>query len=141
MWTNFLTVLDPFNQQWASDASALIFLLSDTVISGDGDRPEAPSSYNSFDAGAAWLQIALQATAMGYAAHAMAGLDFDKGRVALNIPDRFRLEVGIAIGRRGEPADLPDELRLRETPSGRMPLKDIATRGPYTALPRSIAAE
>ncbi|MEM9231367.1 MAG: nitroreductase family protein [Pseudomonadota bacterium] len=139
-WAEFLSVLDPFNQQWAGEASALVFLLSDRVVPGDANRPEATSNYNSFDAGAAWMQIALQSTSLGYVSHAMAGLDFDKGRSALNVPDRFRLEIGIAVGQQRDPANLPDELRQRETPSDRLPLNRIAVRGPYTGQVDTIAA-
>ncbi|MEM9441831.1 MAG: nitroreductase family protein, partial [Pseudomonadota bacterium] len=101
----------------------------------------AISHYNSFDAGAAWMQIALQATALGYAAHAMAGLIFDKAPEVLNLPERFRLEVGIAIGRRADAARLPDDLQLRELPSGRMPLDQICFQGLFPEHFNVIAAE
>ncbi|MEM1430037.1 MAG: nitroreductase family protein [Pseudomonadota bacterium] len=140
-WPGFVSVLDPFNRQWAKDASALVFLLSDTLISGDADQPAAAARYNSFDAGAAWAQIALQAAAMGYAAHAMAGLEFGRARHLLDVPQRFRLEIGIAIGRRSDPAHLPEALRARETPSGRMPLDRIAFPGPFPRHKATFAAE
>lgn len=140
-WSDFCSLLDPFNQQWAKDASALIFLISDTVMPGDQDRPDAMSGYNSFDAGAAWMQIALQATAFGYAAHAMAGLEFSAAPKVLNLPDRFRLEIGITIGRQSDTARLPDALRLREVPSGRMPLDQISFSGAFPDRLNTIAAE
>jgi len=130
-WQIFLKFLDPENAAWAQNASALIVLLSDTVMPGEGSRPDRPSRTHSFDAGAAWAQIALQATALGYQAHAMAGLDYDAAAHALSIPDRLRVEIAIAIGRRVDPSTLPQDLRDRETPSERLPLRDIAFTGRY----------
>ena len=95
-WHSFHAILDEFNQAWAGDASALVFLVSDSLMPGDGDRPDRPSRYNSLDAGAAWAQMALQATLLGYQAHAMAGMDFEKAREILNVPERFRIEIAIA---------------------------------------------
>ena len=92
-WERFLSLLIPFNQSWAKDASVLIFIVSDTKM---GDQP---SHSHSFDAGAAWAQMALQATLMGYHAHGMTGLEFDKARAELGIPEGFRLEAAVAIGR------------------------------------------
>ncbi len=130
-WQTFLQFLDPENAAWAQNASALVVLLSDTVMPGDGNRPDRPSRTHSFDAGAAWAQIALQATALGYQAHAMAGLDYEAAAHALAIPGRFRVEIAIAIGRRVDPSALPHELRDRETPSQRLPLRNIAFIGRY----------
>ncbi|MEM7668778.1 MAG: nitroreductase family protein [Pseudomonadota bacterium] len=133
--------MDPFNQAWAGNASALIFLLSDTLMPRAEDRPESVSRYNSFDSGAAWAQIALQATASGYAAHAMAGLRFDDASRVLRFPDRFRLEIGIAIGRRADGSRLPDQLKTREVQSGRMALEQLASAGPFPGRLDAIAAE
>ena len=132
-WTDFLSVLDAENRQWARSASALIFLISDKVMPAEEDRPEMNSKYNSFDAGSAWMQIALQATALGYAAHAMAGLEFEHAPRVLGLPNRFRLEVGITIGRPAEAHRLPHDLRAREAPSNRYPLEQISYPGPYPA--------
>ncbi len=140
-WSDFLAVLDTENRQWAGSASALIFLISDKVMPADEDRPEMISKYNSFDAGSAWMQIALQATALGYAAHAMAGLDFEHATRVLGFPDRFRLEVGITIGRAAEASCLPDDLRAREAPSNRYPLEQISYPGPFPARFTALAAE
>ncbi len=140
-WRAFLGLLDPSNRAWAGQASALVFLLSDKVMPGDGDRVDRPSRYNSFDTGAAWTLIALQATALGYGAHAMAGLVFSEAANILGSPERFRLEVGIAIGRRADASRLPADLRERETVSGRLPLGDIAISGRFSDRFRPISAE
>ncbi|WP_170403400.1 nitroreductase family protein [Ruegeria arenilitoris] len=140
-WSAFGSLLDPFNQNWATDASALVFLVSDTVMPGDENRLDKLSRYNSFDAGAAWVQIALQAAALGYAAHAMAGLNFERVRHVLELPDRFQIEIGIAIGRQADAARLPEDLKAQEVPSGRMTLDQISFPGPFPSRFNTIAAE
>lgn len=128
-WQRFLSLLIPFNAGWAKDASVLIFIVSDTLSRREGS--EAPSYSHSFDAGAAWATMALQATALGYHAHAMIGLDMERARRELAIPDDYRLEAAVAIGRRGAPERLPETLRAREAPSGRKPVSDVAFAGNF----------
>lgn len=130
-FARFLDLLMPFNVTWAKDASALLIIVSDNeMVMGDTSKP---SHSHSFDAGAAWAQLALQATRMGYHTHGMAGVDFDRARTELGVPDRFRLEAAIAVGRIGDPATLPDKLREREGPSDRKPLDEIAYPGNFRA--------
>lgn len=130
-WENYLRLLDPFNETWAQHASALVFVLSDTVMSGDGGRPAKKSRKHSFDAGAAWAQLALQATSLGYQAHAMAGINFEQSYEALAVPERYRVEIAVAIGKRGDPSMLPEELEGREQPSQRLPVGEIAFAGSF----------
>ena len=47
----------------------------------------------------------------------------------LGAGDRFHIEAAVAIGRIGDPAQLPEALRAREIPSSRHPLEDIAFCG------------
>ena len=128
-WERFLSLLIPFNQSWAKDAGVLIFIVSDTKKRG-GEEPTDFYSH-SFDAGAAWAQMALQATLLGYHAHGMTGLEFDKARAELGLPDDFRLEAAVAIGRRDAPERLPEGLRGGEVPSPRKAVGEIAFAGNY----------
>ena len=41
----------------------------------------------SASCGSAWACFALQATRMGYQAHGMSGVDFDRVRVELSVPE------------------------------------------------------
>jgi hypothetical protein len=77
----------------------------------------------------------LQSTALGYHAHAMSGIEQDKIRAELGIPDDFRIEAAVAIGRKGDPATLPEPLRAREAPSGRQPVAQVAVAGRFSDLP------
>ena len=126
-WKRFLSLLAPFNQSWAKNASVLAFIVSNTKTRHGGETKDLYS--HSFDAGAAWAQMALQATHLGYHAHAMTGLEFDQARAELGLPDDVRLEAAVAIGRRDTPDRLPESLRERETPSDRKPVSEIAIAG------------
>lgn len=120
-WPAFCTIPNAFNQRWCLNAGALIVLLSDKAAS--------PGKH-SFDAGCAWGFLALQAHAMGLATHAMGGLDYDAAKAVLQLPEHLVVEALIAVGRRGDAASLPDDLREREVASERKPLSEVLHAGP-----------
>ncbi len=130
-WARFLGGLIPFNQGWAKDAGVLIYIVSDTLMFGDDPAKASPSHSHSFDAGAAWAQLALQATRLGYHAHGMTGVDFDAVRAELGVPERYRIEAAIAVGKRADPSVLPEGLRGGEVPSSRKPIEEIAFAGSF----------
>jgi nitroreductase len=132
-WPLFLELLVPFNQSWASSASALIFILSDRKMRNEDGSPREASYSHSFDAGAAWAQLALQARRDGLYAHGMSGFNVEQAIAKLGVPDDFRIEAAVAVGRLGNPATLPDYLREREQPSVRTPLDQIAFAGSFRA--------
>lgn len=133
-WSRFVSLLVPANQIWATSASVLVMILSDRFYaSRSGDLKESQS--HSFDAGAAWMAMALQARLLGYDSHAMLGVDFDRARAELRVPERFKFNAAVAIGRRAEAANLPDSLRERETPSGRNPVSSFAFGGGFPNAP------
>lgn len=130
-WQKYLSLLDPFNASWAHNASALVFALSDTLMPVDGGRPQRLSRTHSFDTGASWAQLALQATSLGYQAHAMAGIYFKQIHEKLTVPDRYRVEIAIAIGKRANKTVLPKGLQDREEPSQRLSVDEIAFTGVF----------
>ncbi len=133
-WERFLSLLIPFNQSWAHTASVLIYIVSDTLPFPDKATGEpTPSSTHSFDAGAAWVSLALQATRMGYHAHGMSGIQFELARAELGLPDRYHLNAACVIGRIGDPAQLDEKQRARELPSDRKPQGDFVHAGNFTA--------
>jgi nitroreductase len=127
-WQQFLDLLVPFNRGWAQSASVLIYFLSDSQMEMVPGAP-MPSHSHSFDTGAAWACLALQATMMNYHAHGMVGADFDRARAELKVPDRYRFEAAAVIGRVGDIATLDEKLREREVPSDRKPIAEFAFRG------------
>ena len=128
-WDRFLSLLVEFNQSWAKDAGALLFVVSQETSGAEAQ----PLWSHSFDAGAAWANLALQALHMGWHTHGMTGIQFDKARAELGIPEGYRLEAAVAIGRQAPADRLPDMLREREVPSDRKPVRDIAIAGGWPA--------
>ena len=131
-WETFLSQLIPWNQSWARTASVLVYILSDTMPFTDKKTGEPKdSSTHAFDAGAAWVSLALQATRLGYHAHGMSGIQYELARETLRIPERFALNAACAIGRIGDPAQLDEKLRAREFPSDRKPQAEFVFRGGF----------
>ncbi|HEX8146125.1 MAG TPA: nitroreductase family protein [Pyrinomonadaceae bacterium] len=126
-WPAFFGLLVEGNQAWAKDAAALLLFVSKETFDFNGK----PYPTHSFDTGAAWENLALQATMLGLVTHGMQGFDYERARSELNIPAGFRVEAMIAVGRPGDPARLPERLREREAPSGRKPLAEITCEGAF----------
>ena len=68
---------------------------------------------------------------MDLVAHGMAGFDFDKARVDLKVPDEFAIAAMFALGRPGDPASLPEQMREMEIPSGRRPVRESICEGVF----------
>lgn len=130
-WQELVDLLSPFNRDWAQHASALVYLFSDRDIDGKDGKPGRANGTHVFDAGAAWAQAALQATALGYHCHGMGGFLKEEINDRLGVPERFRPQLAVAIGRRGDVSELSETLRERETPNGRKPLSEIAFPGTW----------
>jgi len=122
----FLAALVPGNQAWAHRAGALVLLAARTIR--DDGKP-APSAV--FDAGAAWMGLALQGTLSGLAVHAMAGFDKEAIRAAAALPPGVEPQVMIAIGPLGRKEDLPEPQQTREQPSDRLPVESFAFEATY----------
>jgi nitroreductase len=130
-WPIFLGLLNEYNQSWAKQASALLIVVSKKTFVPPGKEMAITSHTHSFDAGAAWANLALQASLLGWYAHAMAGFDVDRTRVELNVPDDHRVEAAVAIGRLGEKSTLPARLQAMEAPNGRRPLSEMVLEGGF----------
>ncbi len=131
-WPMFLDLLVPFNRSWAKDAAALVVLISNSLMKPPGADKEVPSHSHSLDAGAASGYFALQAARMGWHVHGMVGFDMDRAFAELNVPKGYRVEALYAVGKRGDPAQLPEALRARDVPSPRLPLGSLAFAGSFS---------
>lgn len=127
-WQTFFDLLVPANQVWCRQAAVLVVVLSHRVFERNGQ----PNPVHTFDAGAAFENLALQGAAMGLVVHGMAGFDRETARAVLAVPEEYAIEAMIALGRPGDPDQLPPELRAREVPSGRKPVGDIAREGKFS---------
>ena len=126
-WKLFFDLLVEGNQAWAKNAAALLLFISQTTFGFNG----APSITHSFDCGAAWENLALQGSLKDLVVHGMQGFDYERARMALNIPDGFQVEAMAAVGLPAGPEVLPEEQRKRESPSDRRKLDQTICEGPY----------
>ena len=123
----FHDLLSDGNRPWCQRAAVLLVIVSRTTF----ERNDKPSRTHSFDAGAAWISLALQGTISGLVVHGMQGFDYERARDELGVPDGYQVEAMAAVGRPGEIDDLPEAKRERETPSGRKELEEIAFEGRF----------
>jgi nitroreductase len=90
-----------------------------------------PNPVHLFDVGAAFENIALQATAIGLVVHGMQGFDFEKAQSSLKVPDDYAVAAMFAAGRPAPTEVLPEALREREKPSDRKPVSEIICEGTF----------
>jgi nitroreductase len=122
-----LAALVPFNQDWAKAAAGLIVVASKPHSEKNG--AEVANVWHGFDAGAAWMSLALQAQSMGLIAHAMGGFDSAVLAAAVRLPAGYALHAVVAVGVQGDAESLPEALRAREMPNGRRTLAEVAPHG------------
>ncbi|WP_234053157.1 MULTISPECIES: nitroreductase family protein [unclassified Xanthobacter] len=127
----FLGLLIPYNQQWAKNAAVLIIALSARTFVRPGTTEAQPARNHSFDTGAAWASLALQATKLGWHAHGIGGFDVERTRRELKVPDDYEIEAAIAIGRHGDKSILPESFHKGESPNGRRPITETAFEGAF----------
>lgn len=113
------------NLAWCTRAPVLVLIISKKEQDGNVIRS------HSFDTGAAWAFLALQANRKGMITHPMTGFDFDKARDVLEIPDEYNIEALVAIGYQAEKEKLPEVLQEREQPNQRMPLENFIFNGKF----------
>lgn len=126
-WPLFLDLLAESNRIWAHRAAALLVFISKTTF----DRNGKPARTHSFDTGAAWENLALQAMLSGYVAHGMQGFDYERAKTALKVPDDYQVEAMVAVGSPGLKESLPEQLQAKETPNNRRPLAQSICEGPF----------
>ena len=124
-WALFLDPISDGNKRWVNDTAVLIAILSKRTRQPK-DGPPVASYSHSFDAGAAWAQLALQASLLGWAAHAMGGFDVERATAALSVPADYRMEVMVAIGRYRTDPDAPAK------PNARAPLSSLVREGRFS---------
>ena len=125
-WEVFFDLLAEGNQIWAKNAAVLIAVISKTTFDSG-----SPARTHSYDAGAAWVSLALQGSLKNLVVHCMQGFDYDKAKEVLRVPDDYAVEAMIAVGHPGKKEDLPDYLQKREFPSPRKKLDEIVMEGVF----------
>jgi len=126
-WERLLSLPYEGNQAWAKSAAVLVVIISKKTFDHNGK----PSKTHTFDTGAAWENMALEATSRDIVVHGMEGFDYDKARVDLEIPDEYKIEAMAGIGKRGEKEKLPEGMQKMESPNSRKELKEIIMEGKF----------
>lgn len=116
------------NRLWATRAPLLVYAITRRHFGGSSK----PNRHGSFDTGAAWMALALQARRLGLYAHAMAGFDIKKAHTLLNVPDdKYEVMAAIAVGYRGAPSSLNAEMAAMEVPNGRKVFAEVVGEGVF----------
>ena len=121
-------LLNERNRLWAERAPLLIFVFARRA------HPETgrPLRTGTFDTGAAWFSLALQAHKLGLVSRAMGGIDHEAAYQVLGVPrDLYESMAAVAVGYPGARADLPPEVAEREIPSVRRSARTFAFKGLY----------
>lgn len=126
-WETLLGLLGDFNRGWAARAAALVVVVSKSTFDYNGK----PSVTHQFDTGAAWENLALEASARGLVAHGMEGFDYAMAKEKLGVPDDHVVLAMIAIGKPGRKEELSADLQEREAPSDRRQLSEIVMEGKF----------
>lgn len=126
-WNLMFNTLIEFNQSWCKNADTLVLVLSRNNFTHN----EKVCRTAQFDAGAAWMSLALEAEFQKLVAHGMEGFDYDAARRNFNIPESYTIQAMIAIGKPGNIDDLPESLQEKEVPSLRNPLKEMISKGKF----------
>jgi nitroreductase len=114
------------NREWARNAPMLLYVLARKDFGATGK----PNRHAAFDAGAAWMSLALQARRLGLYAHGMAGFSVEKAAEVMNVSlDEYEIMAAVAVGRRGDPDTLAADMAKTEKPNGRKPASEVAGEG------------
>ncbi len=123
----FLDLMVEFNRNWAKNAPVLI--LSCTMM--NFARNNTPNRHSFHDVGAAWENMALEATRRGLFMHGMAGFDHERAKKALGLPENVEAVAMLALGHRGPKASLPKEMQKSEYPNERRPASESCFEGAW----------
>jgi len=106
-----ISTLSSSNQVWASQAPLLVFSLARKKFLRNGND----NTYALYDLGGANAFLSLQAVHLGLQIRQMAGYDRTKAVDLLNVPADLEPGVFIAIGYPGDPEQLPEPVRQKES--------------------------
>ncbi|WP_410814724.1 nitroreductase family protein [Micromonospora sp. 067-2] len=115
-WKRILISLPSSDQGWVRHAATLVV---GAHTGGDAER-------TAYDLGQAIAHLTVQATALGLYVHQLSRFDRAGLAIELDLPGGIRPLVVAAVGRLGDPFDLPADLRTRETDlRHRRPVADL----------------
>lgn len=119
-WQSLFNLLVPANQEWVKNCAYLLL-----IVSKKKDAKLRELNTNSFDTGAFWASMALEAAKRGLPMHAMAGFNQKMAAETFQLENDYHIEVMVAIGVPGKVENLSEKNQARETPSKRLNLEEI----------------
>ena len=129
-FAKFLSILAPFNQAWAKNASVLLFTFGKKHFTHNQNE----NRHALHDAGAAAAYMTLEATALGLEGHGMAAFDADRAIKELGVPDDYEAGAAFAFGYADAPEKLEMEAKyvdMEKDKRQRKPLQEIAFNGTW----------
>ena len=127
-FNNLLGSLKVNNQAWAKNASLLIL----TMARIDSEITKQINKHALYDLGNSVAHLTFQAMTMGIYIRQMGGFDPDKTRAIFAVPDNFIPVSVLAIGYKGNPESLPEDLKKKELAlRQRKDLSEIAFTGKF----------
>jgi nitroreductase len=123
-----LETLNPSNQVWADKAPVLILSMVNRTLSRNGQV----NHHARHDLGLATAHFTAQATALGMGVHILGGFNAEAARSTFQIPEELDIVSVLVLGFPGDPEQLPENLRERESRrSVRHPLSELVRYGAY----------
>jgi len=110
-YDKLLSCLNEGNQVWAKFAPVLALGITKQFF----DRNNKPNRSAIHDLGLATGNLLIEATSRGLYVHQMIGILPEKAKDLYEIPDGYEVVTGIAIGYEGNPNNLPDNLKERDS--------------------------
>lgn len=123
----FLSFINDTNIAWCHRVPAFIMILSRKTVNEEGVQ----NPFASFDTGAAWGYLSLEAHRQGLITRAMGGFNKEKARSLLRVPEEYELEAVVAVGYHDPEAVLDERDAEREEASDRKRIESFSFEGEY----------
>lgn len=120
-------LIDKNNRVWADNAPVLIMFLSKRRFKFNSRE----NYWHMFDVGASWGYLTIEASRRNLVTRGIGGFNMTRARRVLKIPYNYDIVSMVAMGRQGDKAILPEELREKECPADRFSLNDILHIGSF----------
>ena len=134
-WHGLLDCLAESNQAWARHAPVLMLVAAARQFARSGKE----NRHAWYDAGQASATLAIQATALGFHVHQMAGFSAEKARTTFAIPDTHEPIACMAVGRIGDAAGADAALVSRDSaPRARKGIDEFVCGAKWGEFPDSL---
>ncbi|MGE5401754.1 MAG: nitroreductase family protein [Ignavibacteriales bacterium] len=138
---NFNKIVDTMsegNRAWARNAPLLII----GITKLDRGISKQLNKYAYYDLASAVAYLTIQATTVDLFVHQIGGFNPAIIREQFEIPDNYDPAILLAVGYRGDPGTLPENLRVRElAPRIRKPLEELVFSGKFGIINKNVSDE